>query len=181
MLKSYLRKKNIKKRRIFGKENIKIKFNVLNFLIKKTKINKIVIGGYFPVNYEIDCLEILKKLETKNFGICLPKIKKNNEMEFYKYSFDDPLQINSFGIPEPLTKKKVNPDILLVPLVAFDRRGYRIGYGGGFYDRYFEKLQKRKNFISIGLAYSFQIVNKVPNEAFDKPLNLVATEKKIYK
>ena len=91
------------------------------------------------------------------------------------------VKTNLYGIPEPIKKKPVNPDVLFVPLVAFDRKGFRLGYGGGFYDRYIKKLEKRKSFLSIGFAYSFQKINKIPKESFDKPLDLVITEKKIHK
>ena len=101
-------------------------------------------------------------------------------MEFYSYSFVDPLRINSYGIPEPFTKK-VNPDILFVPLVAFDSKCYRIGYGGGYYDRYLKKLEKKNFFKSIGFAFSFQKTKHLPIEIFDKSLNMVITDKKIYK
>ena len=150
-------------------------------LIKQFKKKNPIIGGYFPVNYEIDCMNILRKLELNKFKVALPVIKKNNEMEFYTYSFGKPLRISNYGIPEPFTKKKVNPDILFVPLVAFDSNCYRIGYGGGYYDRYLKKLEKKKLFKSIGFAFSFQKTKHLPIEIFDKSLNMVITDKKIYK
>ena len=68
--------------------------------------------------------------------------------------------INSFGIPEPFKSKKVHPDVLFVPIVAFDENNHRIGYGGGFYDRYIDKINKIKNCYTIGLAFSHQKVKK---------------------
>ena len=102
-------------------------------------------------------------------------------MEFYKYNTNDPLYVNKYGIPEPLKKNKIKPNILLVPLVAFDSNCYRIGYGGGYYDRYLKKLEKKKLFKSIGFAFSFQKTKHLPIEIFDKSLNMVITDKKIYK
>ena len=102
-------------------------------------------------------------------------------MEFFKYSFKEPLKINKYGIPEPIKKKKLIPNILLVPLVAFDKNLYRIGYGGGYYDKYLAKLKKKKNFLSIGFAFSFQQIKKVPKEKFDRKLDFVITEKKTFK
>ena len=139
------------------------------------------IGGYYPYNYEFDILQILKVFEKKNFLISLPKIKKKFHMDFYKWSTKDPLVINKFGIPEPTSKKKIYPDILLVPLVAFDKDLNRIGYGGGFYDRYIGNLEKKKNILKIGLALSFQKIHKVPINKYDKKMNFIITEKKIYK
>ena len=98
-----------------------------------------------------------------------------------QYSFKQPLHLNKYGIPEPNKKVKVYPDILIVPLVAFDKDLYRIGYGGGYYDRYIAKLKKKKYFITIGFAYSFQIINKVPINKFDKNLDFIITENKVYK
>ena len=144
MLKSKLRKKALKIRKVANKNNLKIDFNKVFSLIKKNYLIKKSIGGYFPVNYEVDDLEILKEFAKKNYQISLPVIKKNFNMDFYKWSFDDPLKINQYGIPEPNSKKLIYPDIILVPLVAFDNNLNRLGYGGGYYDRVIKKLSKKK-------------------------------------
>ena len=86
--------------------------------------------------------------------------------------------INEYGIPEPVSNKIRYPDILLVPLVAFDSELNRIGYGGGFYDRYIKKIRKIKKIITIGLAFSFQKVNRIPTNKFDRKLDFIITEKK---
>ena len=131
-----------------------------------------------PINYEYDCSNLLKFLEIKNYTICLPVIKNNFEMNFYKYSFQNPLKINKLGIPEPINlSNKVIPDLILVPLVGFDKDLNRLGYGGGFYDRYFEKNSKLKKMIKIGLAFSFQKIKKLPINKFDKKLDIIITEK----
>ena len=98
-------------------------------------------------------------------------------MDFFSWSTHDPLIINKYGIPEPTSKKIIYPDILLVPLVAFDKNLNRIGYGGGFYDRYIRRIKKRKDILTIGLAYSFQKVNKIPINKYDIKLDFVITEK----
>ena len=133
-----------------------------------------------PINYEYDCSNLLKFLDIKNYTICLPVIKNNFEMNFYKYSFQNPLKINKFGIPEPINlSNKVIPDLILVPLVGFDKDLNRLGYGGGFYDRYFEKNSKLKKMIKIGLAFSFQKIKKLPINKFDKKLDKIITEKNL--
>ena len=144
MLKSKLRKKILKVREKINKKNIQIDFNQIIKILKKEKIKKKVIGGYYPVNFEIDDLALLKKFEKNRFNISLPVIKKNFQMDFYKWSFSDPLKINKYGIPEPEIKNIVYPDILLIPLVAFDKNLNRLGYGGGYYDRLITKLSKKK-------------------------------------
>ena len=179
MLKSKLRKKVLKIRKIAYKNNLKIDFNKVFSLIKKNNLNKKSIGGYFPVNYEVDDLEILDKFGKKNYEISLPVIKKNFQMDFYKWSFSDPMKINKYGIPEPNTKKIIYPDIILIPLVAFDNNLNRLGYGGGYYDRVIEKLSRRKKILKIGLAFSVQKVNNLPVAKYDKKLDYIVTDKYI--
>ena len=181
MLKSKLRKRILKVREKINKKNIQIEFNKIKKILKKEKINKKVIGGYYPVNYEVDDLELLKKFERNNYDISLPVIKKNFQMDFYKWSFSDSLKINKYGIPEPETKNIVYPDIILVPLVAFDKNLNRLGYGGGYYDRLIKKLSKKKNITKIGLAFSFQKIDKVPINIYDQKLDYIITNKYIVK
>ena len=156
MLKSKLRKQILRIRKKVNKDNIKINFDKIISLFKKEKIYKKNIGGYFPVNYEVDDLDLLRQFKKNYFDISLPVIKKNYEMDFYKWSFIEPLKINKYGIPEPEKKLLVYPDILLVPLVAFDNKLNRLGYGGGYYDRLITKLSKKKKYYKdrISIIYS---------------------------
>ena len=181
MLKSKLRNKILRIREKNNKKNIQIDFNSILKILKKEKLTKKIIGGYYPINFEIDDLELLKKLEKKRFDISLPVIKKNFQMDFYKWSFSDPLKINKYGIPEPEIKNIVYPDILLIPLVAFDKNLNRLGYGGGYYDRLIKKLSKKKNIIKIGLAFSIQEIDKVPINVYDQKLDYIVTNKYIIK
>ena len=144
VLKSKLRKKILKIREKNNKKNIQIDFNEIIKILKKEKMIKKTIGGYYPVNFEVDDLELLKKFEKNKFIISLPVIKKNFQMNFYKWSFSKLLKVNKYGIPEPESKNIVYPDILLIPLVAFDKNLNRLGYGGGYYDRLIEKISKKK-------------------------------------
>ena len=177
VLKSKLRKKILKIRKTNSKKDIQIDFYQILKILKKEKISKKIIGGYFPVNFEIDDLKMLKKFERNKFNISLPVIKKNFQMDFYKWSFSDPLKINKYGIPEPEAKNIIYPDILLIPLVAFDKNLNRLGYGGGYYDRLITKLSKKKKIIKIGLAFSFQEIDKVPINIYDQKLDYVVTNK----
>ena len=181
MLKSKLRKKILKIREKNNRNNIQIDFNQIIKILKKEKINKKVVGGYYPVNFEIDDLSLLRKLEKKRFIISLPVIKKNFHMDFYKWSFSDSLKINKYGIPEPEIKNIVYPDILLIPLVAFDKNLNRLGYGGGYYDRLIKKLSKKKKIIKIGLAITKQKIDKVPINVYDQKLDYIVTNKYIIK
>ena len=177
MLKSKLRNKILKIREYNYKNNIKINFNQIIKLLKKEKITKKIVGGYYPVNFEFDDLELLKRFEKNKFNISLPVIKKNFQMDFYSWSFSDLLRINKYGIPEPEIKNIVYPDILLIPLVAFDKHLNRLGYGGGYYDRYIKKLSKKKKIIKIGLAFSVQKINKVPINVYDQKLDYIVTNR----
>jgi 5-formyltetrahydrofolate cyclo-ligase len=181
VLKSKLRKKILKVRQKINKRNIQIDFNQIIKILKQEKINKKIVGGYYPVNFEVNDLVLLKKFEKKRFSISLPVIKKNFQMDFYKWSFSDPLKINKYGIPEPKTKDIVYPDILLIPLVAFDKNLNRLGYGGGYYDRLIKKLSKKKKIIKIGLALSVQKIDKVPINVYDQKLDYIVTNKYIVK
>ena len=181
MLKYKLRKKILKIREKINKKNIHINFNQILNILKKEKINKKIIGGYYPVNFEIDDLILLRKFEKNGFNISLPVIKKNFQMNFYKWSFSDLLKVNKYGIPEPENNNIVYPDILLIPLVAFDKNLNRLGYGGGYYDRLIKILSQKKKIIKIGLAFSFQKIDKVPINAYDQKLDYIVTNKYIIK
>ena len=100
-------------------------------------------------------------------------------MDFYEWSFNDPLNIGNMGIPEPYKNKKIYPDLLIIPLVAFDKFKYRLGYGGGFYDRYIQKIKKIKKIATVGLAFSFQEVKDLPKNKYDKKLDFILTENNI--
>ena len=113
--------------------------------------------------------------------LSLYRLLKKNQIDFHKWDINDPLTISSLGIPQPIKLNKVYPDILFVPIVAFDKDRNRIGYGGGFYDRYLEKISRIKKCVTIGLAFSHQKVNKIKIENFDKKLDLILTEKLIQK
>ena len=178
MNKSEIRKKILKIRKQKSSKSLNINFEYLSKFLKKNENIGKVIGGYYPYNYEIDAIEILINLEKQNYQISLPKIKKNSQMDFFYWSSQDPLQINKYGIPEPTSDKMVAPNILLVPLVAFDKNYNRIGYGGGFYDRYIKRIKKIKKIITIGLAYSFQRIDQIPADKYDVKLDFIVTNKK---
>tara|TARA_B100001175_G_scaffold284792_1_gene265438 strand:+ start:770 stop:1309 length:540 start_codon:yes stop_codon:yes gene_type:complete len=176
--KSEIRKKIIRIRKKKNCEEKVIDFKNILKILKKNKIKGKIIGGYYPYNYEVDAIKILEKFETLNYKVSLPKIKKNSQMDFFYWSRKDSLIINKYGIPEPSSNKVVYPNILLVPLVAFDKNFNRIGYGGGFYDRYINKIKMIKKIVTIGLAYSFQKVKEIPVNEHDIKLDFIVTNEK---
>jgi len=177
--KSVIRKKILEIRKQNNFKKLKINFKSIFKVLKKKNIKGKILGGYYPYNYEVDGTQILKKFEKQKYKITLPKIKKNFQMDFFNWSTKDPLNINKYGIPEPISNKVQYPDILLVPIVAYDENLNRIGYGGGFYDRYINKIKKYKKVVTIGLAYSFQMVKKISTNKYDIKLDFIITEKKL--
>ena len=177
MNKSEIRKKLLKVRKKNNFKSLKIEFRNVLKILQKDKTSSKIIGGYYPYNYEFDPINILEKFEKMNYQISLPKIKENSQMDFFRWSTKDPLVINKYGIPEPDSKKIIYPSFLLVPLVAFDMQLNRIGYGGGFYDRYIKKIKKKKKILTIGLAYSFQKVREIPIDEHDTKLDFIITDK----
>ncbi len=179
MNKSKLRSRILKLRKRNSFKKIKLNPDKIFRFFKKNKINFKNIGGYYPYNYEIDDLDILNFLRKKKINISLPKIRKNNQMDFFEWRNKDPLKINKYGIVEPISTKKIYPDVIFVPLVAYDNNLNRLGYGGGYYDRYLENIANIKNILKIGLGFSYQELEKIPVNDYDKKLDLIITEKKI--
>ena len=175
MNKTEIRKKILGIRRKNNEKKFQINFQDISRILQKSKSVGKIVGAYYPYNFEVDTTKILKEFEKKKYLISLPKIKKNFQMDFFQWSSNEPLSINKYGIPEPISGKVIYPDILLVPIVAFDKNFNRIGYGGGFYDRYIKRVKKNKNIITIGLAYSFQKVKKIQINDNDMKLNFIVT------
>ena len=180
--KSFLRNKSLilrKKKYLTVK---KFNYNLVFGLIKKHfQSKKITIGGYYPSNYEVNIIKFLEEASKKKFKITLPVIKSSNKMSFKSWVFKEPLYVNKFGILEPKnSKKKIIPDLIMVPLVAFDNQLNRIGYGKGYYDRSLRKIRKiKKNAVFLGIAYSFQKCKNIPVDNHDFKLDYILTEKGI--
>ena len=179
MNKSKLRSKILKLRKENSYKKLFIDHGMVFQFFKKNKINFKNIGGYYPCNHEIDDLNLLNFLRDKRSNISLPIIKEKNQMDFFIWENKDPLKINKYGIAEPISSKKIYPDLIFIPLVAYDDDLNRLGYGGGFYDRYLEKIPKFKKVLKIGLGFSYQKIKKIPINKYDKKLDLIVSEKKI--
>ena len=180
--KIYLRKKSLIQRK---KNYIKVKkfnFGLIFKLIKKIFYKKkVIIAGYYPSNHEVDILNFLKEASKRKFRIVLPIINSGSAMSFGNWIFKEPLYVNKFGMLEPKKSgKAIIPDIIMVPLVAFDSKLNRIGYGKGYYDRSLQKISKiKKKTITLGIAYSFQKCANIPTNKYDFKLNYVFTEQGI--
>ena len=180
--KTYLRKKFLLHRRKKNLSKKKFNFDLIFKLIRKNFYKrKIVIAGYYPADYEVNILNFLNKASKNKFKIVLPVIKSSKIMTFKSWIFEEPLFVSKFGILEPKnTNKEIIPDLIMVPLVAFDDNLNRIGYGKGYYDRMLSKVSKvKKKAIFLGIAYSFQKCKSIPTNKHDFKLDYIFTEQGI--
>ena len=134
------------------------------------------LAGYMPIRTEIDPLAAMA--EAAAYGpVGVPVIQDQGQpLEFSHWSPDAPLRAGPFGAQVPEIDDYFDPEILIVPLVAFTLDGGRLGYGGGFYDRTLERLRKRRATLAIGFAYAAQAAETLPLEPTDQPLDLIVTE-----
>ena len=169
-----------RKKKYLASENFN--FNLIFKLIRKHFNNKkVTIAGYYPSNYEVDILSFLEEASKKKFKIVLPIVQTSTSMNFQPWIIKDPLYVSKFGILEPKqSSKEIIPDFIMVPLVAFDNKLNRIGYGKGYYDRSLQKISKiKKKIITLGIAYSFQKCMNIPVNKYDFKLDYIFTEQGI--
>lgn len=135
------------------------------------------VSGFLAIGDEIDPAPLLDRLGRLGWQVALPVMMgKALPLEFRVWKPGAPLVARMWGIREPGPEAPVaEPDVLLVPLLAFDRRGYRLGYGGGYYDRTLRNLRQRRNVVAVGLAFGFQEVDAVPHLDYDERLDWVLT------
>ena len=158
-------------------------FNPLIKLIKERYKKKDVnLSSYYPASFEVNILKLFELDAIDKIKVFLPVITGNNSMHFYKWEKHDVLQINKFGMLEPFKSfKKIVPNVMLIPMLAYDNKNNRLGYGGGFYDRYLKKyLKTYNNILTIGIAFSFQKHHKLPVSNNDVKLDYILTEKGIF-
>tara|TARA_B100000767_G_scaffold229492_1_gene220234 strand:+ start:674 stop:1213 length:540 start_codon:yes stop_codon:yes gene_type:complete len=179
-----MQKKNLVRKKYYflrRKKYYEIKkdyFSPLVSLIRsKLKKNFFKLALYYPSAFEVNILRLLEFDYISNQKLLLPLIEDNNEMNFFSWKKNEALKVNKFGMLEPIKSKLNIPEVMLVPLLAFDSDRYRLGYGKGFYDRY---LNKYKNILTVGVAFSFQKHHKLPIDNKDVKLNYILTEKGIY-
>jgi 5-formyltetrahydrofolate cyclo-ligase len=138
-----------------------------------------VVSGFYPFKNEISVLPLLAKLVGEGWTTCLPIVTAEGEaLKFRFWIPGEPTRPGVWDIPVPLdSAARVEPDILLVPMLAFDRQGYRLGYGGGYYDRTLAGLRENRSVIAIGIAYAGQEVAEVPHGSWDQPMDWIVTER----
>ncbi|MGH1350248.1 MAG: 5-formyltetrahydrofolate cyclo-ligase [Methyloligellaceae bacterium] len=136
-----------------------------------------VIAGYYPIRRECNCLQLLENLHNQNIVTALPVIRGDElSLHFREWAPADLLISGQLNIPEPDSKaRNVTPDILLIPLLAFDKNGYRLGYGKGHYDRTLAELRKNASVTAVGIAYDAQEIPQIPFDQYDQRLDWILT------
>jgi 5-formyltetrahydrofolate cyclo-ligase len=138
-----------------------------------------VVSGFSPLKSEISPLPLLRRIANAGASLALPVVVgRGQPLIMRAWSFGAPLVSGVWGIREPPAEApEVFPDILIVPLLAFDRRGHRIGYGAGYYDMTITRLRAMKPVTAIGVAFATQEIAAVPATPRDAPLDVVLTER----
>ena len=142
-----------------------------------------VVSGYHPTGSELDPRPLLAMLRSQGHEIALPVVvERGAPLIFRAWREGNAMSEGAFGVREPLPEaSEVKPDVLLIPMLAFDRRGFRLGYGGGFFDRTLASLRQDGAPVAIGIAFAAQEVDKVPVAEYDQPLNWIITEREAIK
>ncbi|HMK69630.1 MAG TPA: 5-formyltetrahydrofolate cyclo-ligase [Xanthobacteraceae bacterium] len=140
-----------------------------------------IVSGFMPMRSEINPLPLMRKLQGQGARLALPVVAgRGKPLVMREWTFGAPLQAGVWGIRQPAPEAAaLDPDILLVPLLAFDRAGYRIGYGAGYYDLTIARLRARKAVIAVGLGFAVQEIAGVPATPRDARLDLVLTEREV--
>ncbi len=141
------------------------------------------IACYYPFHDEFDCLPMIKAIWRANKNCYLPIVTETQQLNFALYQNDTVLQPNRYQIPEPIHDKTITPDkldLVLIPLLGFDKQGNRLGMGAGYYDRTFETHQHTQKPFLLGLGYEVQCISDIPKDEWDVTLDGVMTEKNCY-
>ena len=140
-----------------------------------------IMSGFMPLKSEINPLPLMRKLAQAGARLALPVVAgRGKPLIMRAYAFGDELVAGQWGIRQPkLEAPEVAPDILIVPLLAFDRAGHRLGYGAGYYDMTINSLRASKPITAVGIAFAAQEIDAVPITARDARLDLVLTEREV--
>ena len=179
-MKNKLKEQMLEKRNSLSKQEIaeksrQIESNLFN--LEQYKKSKIIMF-FVSFNSEVDTHNMIKEA-LKNKTVVIPKVVSNEIEPSVIIDFDSLLPSGKYGILEPIEAMKIaykNIDLVLVPGIAFDSGGHRIGYGFGYYDKFLKKVSKA---VKIGLAFDFQIADKIPKESYDVPVDVIISEKRV--
>jgi 5-formyltetrahydrofolate cyclo-ligase len=141
------------------------------------------ISAYMPIKAELNPLPLIDVLIARGYTVLMPRVVPDHPvLEFRTWTRATPMTRSLYGIeePDPAHSTVMIPDIFLMPLLAFDRQGHRLGYGAGYYDQTFAQMKGKIPFTNIGIGYEQQLHAAVPFEGHDYPLDMCVTEKNIY-
>lgn len=181
IFKSDLRKAAKSKRsRIYSVKSEKDAQNLLaDYLLRKINVHQII-ASYSPIQSEISPIGAIERLAERGYPLCLPVVvERNQPLKFRSWRVNDELIVGDYGVSIPSSGKWVVPKVIIVPLLAFDDKGFRLGYGGGFYDRTLEKLKREKESKAVGFAFSGQYCADLPRDEYDHKLDTIVTEQGI--
>lgn len=138
------------------------------------------IAGYWPIGDEIDCRPALSALKTAGAEVALPVVAGQGQVLLFRsWSPGDTLEPGPFGTAHPATRAAiVAPAVLLLPLIAFDATGHRLGYGAGYYDRTVAALRRERGVLTVGIAYDEQEVGAIPADVHDQRMDAVITDRR---
>ena len=183
--KKKLRIQCCRKRKTLKRDDNNFSSHLIKKILEIKELKKIsIIASYISIKTEISVEPLNDYLISLEKNICLPVILKNNKyLIFRSYDKKTFLKKGKFEIPEPdETKEELLPNLILTPCLAFDKFGYRLGYGGGYYDRTFKRFRKLGHtFVSVAVAYDGQKIDKVIIDQNDQKIDYILTEKKLYR
>ena len=142
-----------------------------------------VVSGFWPIGSEVDIMPTLARYAALGCAVALPVvIERGTPLAFRRWRDGDDMDTGPFGIAEPKRAAgDLSPDVLFVPMLSFSRAGFRLGYGGGFYDRTLRGLRAQKSIVAIGVAFAVQENPETPHGSDDEQLDWIVTEQKAFK
>jgi 5-formyltetrahydrofolate cyclo-ligase len=163
--------------------NLSNKINIKLLELLNDISDNSTVGLFYPYKNEVNILALAEVLEKKKIQCLLPKvISKNKPLKYFPYSHQYPLLEKGFGgIMEPVNDQSIDPDIIIASCSAFNIEGYRVGYGGGFFDRTISELNEKKNIKTILAAFEIQKTSIQFQEIFDEKVDYICTENKTYR
>jgi 5-formyltetrahydrofolate cyclo-ligase len=180
-MKKALRKTGLEKRNRMTKSEVEtLSKQIIKVINSKFNLDKYqIIGFYLPLGNEVDLRPLIKELIELGKTIVLPKVLDKHTMEFFPIKDLNDHHIGRFNVLEPNSNKKIPKneiEIIFVPGIYFSYQNYRIGFGAGFYDRYFAQYHNKK----VGVCYAFQYVPNIPYNDYDIPMDQIITENPLH-
>jgi 5-formyltetrahydrofolate cyclo-ligase len=145
-------------------------------------VDKVDVAVFLSLPSEIETTHLIEGLSSGGARLCLPRmVGRGQPLLFHRWTPGDELRAGSMGVREPLPgSPEVVPEIVIVPLLAFDGEGHRLGYGGGYYDRTLARLRRARAVTAIGFAFEMQRVDRLPKTDYDQPLDRIVTEAAVH-